>query len=74
MNAGISRVNGIYCVIIIYCIIYRWACTWLSQWHPLIYPEYEYYVNDTVTLDTQPCNAFYDNVTEWVWLRNATHE
>mmetsp|Transcript_19735 Transcript_19735/g.24335 ORF Transcript_19735/g.24335 Transcript_19735/m.24335 type:complete len:141 (-) Transcript_19735:164-586(-) len=75
---GFGRNNaklGIYlaCVATV-CLWIPWACTWLSQWHPLIYPEYEYYVNVNSTLDTQPCNPMYDNVTEWVWLRNATHE
>ena len=22
------------------CLWIMWACTWLSQWHPLAYPEY----------------------------------
>eukprot|EP01084_Bolivina_argentea_P152689 266310_1 len=28
------------CITGTFCLWIMWSCTWLSQWHPLIYPTY----------------------------------
>ena len=51
-------------------IIYRWACTWLSQWHPLTYPQYtpEQYKGIEFNGTYEACNNTLSTVEAIYWL------
>mmetsp|Transcript_74200 Transcript_74200/g.118177 ORF Transcript_74200/g.118177 Transcript_74200/m.118177 type:complete len:127 (-) Transcript_74200:836-1216(-) len=51
------------------CLWIMWACTWLSQWHPIAYPQYlpETYNDDSFNGSYTSCNETHD-IAEIFWI------